>query len=287
MKKYFIFSDIHGRNLNSLLNELKLASFDINNNEHILISLGDLFDRGDDNLNLLFFVNEMIKKNRMMVLWGNHEVMLKEFIDSSFKRWSNVLNVNGINITIYDFLTYLNNNNKRLEDIEGTSFFNFFKYGLVDETIKPLFKKLKKFNELNFYFSSLKPYYVLNNAYLLCHSGSTNMESYSSYNIKKIEKETFSCIIPTLKNDVIDPSSNVLFDKHSFNKVIHGHLYVHHFNIDDPYNIYFGENNICLDSFYHINVLVIDENNKMSHVLYDNKRKIKETSTYLKSRYGY
>ena len=107
------------------------------------------------------------------------------------------------------------------------------------------------------------------------------------YNIKKIEKETFSFIIPTLKNGVIDPSSNVLFDKHNFNKVIHGHLYVHHFNIDDPYNIYFGENNICLDSFYHINVLVIDENNKMSHVLYDNKRKIKETSTYLKSRYGY
>lgn len=69
MKKYFIFSDIHGRKLNSLLNELKVASFDINNEEHILISLGDLFDRGDDNLNLLFFVNEMIKKNRMIVLW--------------------------------------------------------------------------------------------------------------------------------------------------------------------------------------------------------------------------
>lgn len=212
--------------------------------------------------------------------------MLKEFIDSSFKRWSNVLNINGTNITIYDFLTYLNNK-KRLEYIEGTSFFNFFKYGLVDEIVKPLFEKLKKFNELNFYFSSLKPYYVLNNTYLLCHSGATNMEPYSSYNLEKLEKETFSCIIPLLKNHVIDPSSNVLFDKHNFNKVIHGHLYVHHFNIDDPYNIYFGENNICLDSFYHINILVIDENNNISHILFDNKKKIKETSDYLKSRYGY
>ncbi len=69
MKKYFIFSDIHGRKLSALLEELKNASFDINDDNHILISLGDLFDRGDDNLNLLFFVNEMIKKNRMIVLW--------------------------------------------------------------------------------------------------------------------------------------------------------------------------------------------------------------------------
>lgn len=284
MKKYFIFSDIHGRKLSALLEELKNASFDINDDNHILISLGDLFDRGDDNLNLLFFVNEMIKKNRMIVLWGNHEAMLKEFIETSFKAWSNVLNANGTSITIYDFLTHLNNNHK-LEEIGVTSFLNFFKYGIVDKEIKPLFNKLKSFEELNFYFSSLKPYYVLNNKYLLCHSGATNMEKYSSYDLKKIMKETFSCIIPLFKNSAIDPAKNVLFDKHNFDKVIHGHLYVHHFNIDDPYNIYFGENNICLDSYFHINVLVIDENNNISHVLYTNEKKIKDVSNNLKKRY--
>lgn len=284
MKKYFIFSDIHGRKLSALLEELKNASFDINDDNHILISLGDLFDRGDDNLNLLFFVNEMIKKNRMIVLWGNHEAMLKEFIETSFKAWSNVLNANGTSITIYDFLTHLNNNQK-LEEIGVTSFLNFFKYGIVDKEIKPLFNKLKSFEELNFYFSSLKPYYVLNNKYLLCHSGATNMEKYSSYDLKKIMKETFSCIIPLFKNSAIGPAKNVLFDKHNFDKVIHGHLYVHYFNIDDPYNIYFGENNICLDSYFHINVLVIDENNNISHVLYTNEKKIKDVSNNLKKRY--
>ena len=210
--------------------------------------------------------------------------MLKEFIETSFKAWSYVLNANGTSITIYDFLTHLNNNHK-LEEIGVTSFLNFFKYGIVDKEIKPLFNKLKSFEELNFYFSSLKPYYVLNNKYLLCHSGATNVEKYSSYDLKKIMKETFSCIIPLFKNSAIDPAKNVLFDKHNFDKVIHGHLYVHHFNIDDPYNIYFGENNICLDSYFHINVLVIDENNNISHVLYTNEKKIKDVSNNLKKRY--
>ncbi len=66
--------------------------------------------------------------------------MLKEFIETSFKAWSYVLNANGTSITIYDFLTHLNNNHQ-LEEIGVTSFLNFFKYGIVDKEIKPLFNK--------------------------------------------------------------------------------------------------------------------------------------------------
>lgn len=37
-----------------------------------------------------------------------------------------------------------------------------------------------------------------------------------------------------------------------------------HFNKDDPYNIYFGKDTICLDSPYYINILVINEDNSFS-----------------------
>ena len=43
MYKYFVFSDIHGRSLKELKEKLIEVGFDENNPNHILISLGDLF----------------------------------------------------------------------------------------------------------------------------------------------------------------------------------------------------------------------------------------------------
>lgn len=45
MKTYFVCSDIHGY-FNEWMSSLKDAGFDISNNDHILIVLGDIFDRG-------------------------------------------------------------------------------------------------------------------------------------------------------------------------------------------------------------------------------------------------
>ena len=45
MKKYFVCSDIHGF-YKEWMSSLDEVGFDINNNEHILIVLGDIFDRG-------------------------------------------------------------------------------------------------------------------------------------------------------------------------------------------------------------------------------------------------
>ena len=61
MYKYFLFSDIHGRNLTELKDKLFEVGFDENNPNHILVSLGDLFDRGNDSYNLLKYINMLLK----------------------------------------------------------------------------------------------------------------------------------------------------------------------------------------------------------------------------------
>lgn len=85
MKKYFVFSDVH-----SYFDELKKAlennGFDINNSNHIVISCGDLFDRGEQSKECLEFITKMIKENRALCVLGNHEEMYDEiFVRKYFK----------------------------------------------------------------------------------------------------------------------------------------------------------------------------------------------------------
>lgn len=78
-KKYFITSDIHSFFVpfNKALQE---AGFDINNSEHILIVAGDLFDRGEQTLEVLTFIKSLPKERRILIR-GNHEYLLKELLD--------------------------------------------------------------------------------------------------------------------------------------------------------------------------------------------------------------
>lgn len=90
-KTYFITSDIH-----SYYNELKVAldeaGFDINNNEHILIVNGDLFDRGEDTLQVLKFIKSIPKERRILIR-GNHEYLLRDLLNrKDFPQWHDVTN---------------------------------------------------------------------------------------------------------------------------------------------------------------------------------------------------
>lgn len=80
MKTYFVFGDIHS--YYELWQEaLKEKGFDINNPNHIIISLGDLLDRGSDPLKCLEFVNSLPPERRILIR-GNHE----DLIEDIFKR---------------------------------------------------------------------------------------------------------------------------------------------------------------------------------------------------------
>jgi hypothetical protein len=74
MKTYFVSSDLH-----SFFKEwqvaLKEAGFDYNNPEHNLIICGDIFDRGNESLEMYHFIKSF-PKDRIVLIKGNHEDIL-------------------------------------------------------------------------------------------------------------------------------------------------------------------------------------------------------------------
>lgn len=77
MSQYFITSDVHGF-FDELMVALNSKEFDVNNSDHKLIILGDLFDRGPDNRKVYEFVKSL--GDRFIYVRGNHEDLLGECV---------------------------------------------------------------------------------------------------------------------------------------------------------------------------------------------------------------
>ena len=106
MFKYFIFTDVHSH-LSELLSGLKKEGFDPKNKQHILLSMGDFFDRGKESKELFEFLNEFKKKGRFYGIRGNHDDMLLGFI-KNYNRGESIdyfnFTRNGMKNTIESFL---------------------------------------------------------------------------------------------------------------------------------------------------------------------------------------
>ena len=77
--KYYITTDVHSF-YDELMSALTEKGFDINNPEHIFISLGDLLDRGPKPKECLEFVNSL-PSDRKILIRGNHEDLIEELIE--------------------------------------------------------------------------------------------------------------------------------------------------------------------------------------------------------------
>jgi serine/threonine protein phosphatase 1 len=108
--KYFLFSDVHGE-YNALITSLEAAGFDLSNKEHVLIGLGDYFDRGSQNEMVLVFLKTMLDMGRIKLIRGNHDDMLLNFlrttplgepIDMLYKQHHYINDIihNGMNKTV-------------------------------------------------------------------------------------------------------------------------------------------------------------------------------------------
>jgi len=75
-KKIFAVADIHGH-YTELMRALDEAGFDRENEEHLFVSCGDLFDRGCENALVYDFVRKLERK---VLIRGNHEDMLCEVL---------------------------------------------------------------------------------------------------------------------------------------------------------------------------------------------------------------
>ena len=83
MKEYYILSDIHSQ-YDLLMNALKKAEFDMENDNHILIIGGDVLDRGKQGDKVVRFIETLIIKNRVLGVLGNHDVFLLDVVDQTY-----------------------------------------------------------------------------------------------------------------------------------------------------------------------------------------------------------
>ena len=159
--KYFIFSDVHGF-YDELIDALDKKGFEKDNPEHIIVSLGDLLDRGPKPLQCLQFVNS-IPNTRKILIRGNHEDLMEEAIarrEFLSHDWHN-----GTEQTTYDLTGY---GYKLFTDID-------------------VFDAMKKHLDYNEYINSTIDYYeddkhIFVHGWIPCKSSDQNM--YHAHGIK-------------------------------------------------------------------------------------------------------
>ena len=119
MKKYFVFADVHSF-YDELMEALDKAGFDINNQDHIIVSLGDLCDRGPKPREVLSFVNSLPEERKLLVI-GNHEIMMELMIKRGYADRRDI--VNGVRDTAYDILE----ENEDIRDMKHNVYWNEYR----------------------------------------------------------------------------------------------------------------------------------------------------------------
>lgn len=76
--KWFCCSDIHGF-YSIWMQSLAEAGFDVKNKNHGLIICGDIFDRGNQPLQVYDFLKSLPKERRILIR-GNHEYLLRDLV---------------------------------------------------------------------------------------------------------------------------------------------------------------------------------------------------------------
>lgn len=88
MKKFFVVSDIHGF-YDEFRAALDAAGFDPSNLDHYLVSLGDNFDRGPKNTEVM---NYLMSLDRCILVRGNHEDLMEDMINRGGPLWNDYSN---------------------------------------------------------------------------------------------------------------------------------------------------------------------------------------------------
>lgn len=121
--KYFIVADVHSF-YDELQEALAIAGWDINNPSHILISLGDLLDRGKKPIECLEFINS-IPKDRRILIRGNHEDLMEEMLNNDYPAMRDFHN--GTAQTVIDCYQSQNNSSKDFDYQEAFKWFKNWK----------------------------------------------------------------------------------------------------------------------------------------------------------------
>ena len=89
--RYYVVADVHG-----FYSELQAAltekGFYEDKEPHKLVVCGDLLDRGDEALKLQEFILELLKKDEVILIKGNHEDLFLDLINNA-EKWMTKANI--------------------------------------------------------------------------------------------------------------------------------------------------------------------------------------------------
>lgn len=80
---FFVCSDIHSA-YTPMIDALTQAGFNSNKYSHKIIICGDLFDRMSESQKVYDFTKDMVSKNKLIYIQGNHESLLMECINRGY-----------------------------------------------------------------------------------------------------------------------------------------------------------------------------------------------------------
>ncbi|MBR1420393.1 MAG: metallophosphoesterase [Selenomonadaceae bacterium] len=103
-RRILAMGDMHGH-FSRALSVFRKVKFD--ENQDLLIFLGDYVDRGDENLRCLRWAMEMSEKPNVIALRGNHEQMMMEYYLMDGEGTSRIWLPNGGNLTKLEMDTWL------------------------------------------------------------------------------------------------------------------------------------------------------------------------------------
>ena len=101
MKTLFVVSDIHG-DYDALTNGLREAKYDENNESHLLIVIGDLFDRGTQSKEVYEYLRRLTDEGKAIVTRGNHDLMFQDYLEGGDCLFN--FSHNGFDKTLDSFL---------------------------------------------------------------------------------------------------------------------------------------------------------------------------------------
>lgn len=147
--KYFCVSDIHGH-YDVLKRDLEASGWDPNNIGHKLIVIGDMVDRGPQNKEVLEFLYQLHKENKAIIIMGNHDMFLLDFLNGKFTKTSFNFLYNGHKETIEQLLGHTPNKQAKFEQDQQ--------------------ELLDKYPHLLEFLSELPPFYEIGK-YIFVHGG--------------------------------------------------------------------------------------------------------------------
>ncbi len=140
--KYFVISDIHS-NYDQMITALNKKEFDYNDPNQKIIIVGDAFDKGSKPVKMYLFIKEMIVKNKLIWVVGNHEFLILKRLEEQV----------------------FNNHNDTYETLLKLAEYNSNKTNLTDVEV---FEEIKKMNLETFMKDNLVPFYELGD-YIFAH----------------------------------------------------------------------------------------------------------------------